>query len=307
MPTLRDVSLRINGVKNTSKITQAMRMVSAAKLRRAQSNIVSARPYISQMEKILVNLVSSVGEDYSHPLIQKRKVVKNIACIVVAADRGLCGSFNNSLFRYVSQYVDENIKSDYPDADIQYVSVGKKTVSHFKKLEVSVIKEYENVFQSLSFDTVKDINGLITRKFISGEIDKVYVFFNEFMNLLKQPSSCHLLLPIEPQPEKPQEEDDKSKVIIDESFANVDYIFEPSQKDILDVLLPKNLDIQLWRALLESNAAEQAARMIAMENATINARDLVHHLEMVFNKKRQEAITTEMLEIVSGANALSKA
>jgi F-type H+-transporting ATPase subunit gamma len=307
MATLRDISLRITGVKNTAKITQAMRMVSAAKLRRAQNKIVSARPYFGQLEKILVNLVDSVGENYSHPLIQNRKEIKNICCIVVAADRGLCGSFNNGLFRYVSQFVSDNIQKEHPDANIQYISVGKKSVGNFRKLNSDVIKEYENVFQELNFDLVREINTIVKRRFINGDIDKVYLFFNEFKNLLKQPPAYYVLLPIEAQPDKPQDEDDEVKeVAAVESFGNVDYIFEPGQKEILDELLPKNLDIQVWRALLESNAAEQAARMMAMENATSNAKDLIRHLEMVFNKKRQEAITTEMLEIVSGANALGK-
>jgi F-type H+-transporting ATPase subunit gamma len=308
MATLRDISLRITGVKNTAKITQAMRMVSVAKLRRAQNNIVSARPYFTQMDKILVNLVDSVGEGYSHPLIQKRKEVKNICCIVIAADKGLCGSFNNGLFRYVSQFVEENIMVEHPDANIQYISVGKKSVANFRKINAKIIKEYEHVFQDLDFDIVRQINTIVKRRFINGDIDKVYLFFNEFKNLLKQPPTYHVLLPIEAQPDKPSEddEDEKKAVASVESFANIDYIFEPGQKEILDDLLPKNLDIQLWRALLESNAAEQAARMMAMENATTNAKDLIRHLEMVFNKKRQEAITTEMLEIVSGANALGK-
>lgn len=310
MATLRDINLRITGVKNTAKITQAMRMVSAAKLRRAQNKIVSARPYFNQMEKILVNLVESAGEDYSHPLLIKRKEVENICCIVISADRGLCGSFNNALFRFVSGFV--NDLKDMPDfnANIHYISVGKKSVANFRKLEASVIKEYDSVFQDLSFDIVKDINGIVKRKFKKGEIDKVYLFYNQFKNLLKQPPSYYVLLPIEPQPEKIKDEDDDEEEVAaveQESYANTDYIYEPSQKDILDELLPKNLDIQLWRALLESNAAEQAARMMAMENATTNAKDLITHLQMIYNKKRQEAITTEMLEIVSGANALENA
>ncbi len=305
MATLRDISLRITGVKNTAKITQAMRMVSAAKLRRAQNKIISARPYFSQMEDILVNLVDSVGEEYSHPLIQKRKEIKNICCIVISADRGLCGSFNNGLYRYISHFVSDNIQKEHPDANIHYISVGKKTVGNYRNKNVSVIKEYENIFQDLSFEIVREINTIVKNRFTNGDIDKVYLFFNEFKNLLKQPPAYYVLLPIEPQPEKPVDEDDNTpKPEAIESISNIDYIFEPGQKEILDELLPKNLDIQLWRALLESNAAEQAARMMAMENATSNANDLIRHLQMVFNKKRQEAITTEMLEIVSGANAL---
>lgn len=297
MATLRDIKRRINAVANTSKITQAMRMVSAAKLRRAQEAIWSARPYVQKLNQILINLIENVGEDYSHPLIQKRKSINNIALIAVATDRGLCGSFNTNLFRYVTNYVKNDLHNDYPNANLHFVSVGKRSCNFFRKEYKNILKEFPNVFQSLQFTTAKDIVNTVADKFMDGKIDMVIVFYNEFKNLISQVPRHQVVLPIDPRISTKEKTQDKYQL---------DYIFEPDKKLILDELLPKNLDIQIWRALLESNAAEQAARMVAMENATNNAYDLIKHLELVYNKERQASITKEMLEIVSGANALKK-
>ena len=296
MPTLRDIRRRINAVSNTAKITQAMRMVSAAKMRRAQEAIWSARPYVQKLSDVLTNLVSSVGEEYSNPLIQKHKTIKSIAVVVIGSDRGLCGSFNNNLFKVVRNFINAEIPKEYPGAETSVIAVGKRAVSVMKRMNFNVIKEYPGIFQKLNFSTAKEIIELVTDGFINNKFDKVFVFFNEFKNLISQVPSNIALLPIE-QPKKDEKAEEKYKL---------DYIFEPQQKEILDELLPKHLDIQLWRTLLESNAAEQAARMMAMENATNNARDLIKYLELVFNKARQAAITKEMLEIVSGAEALKK-
>ncbi|TAL70837.1 MAG: ATP synthase F1 subunit gamma [Bacteroidetes bacterium] len=296
MPTLRDIRRRITAVSNTAKITQAMRMVSAAKMRRAQEAIWSARPYVQKLSDVLSNLVASVGEEYSNPLIQKHKSVNSIAVVVVTSDRGLCGSFNTNLFRIANNFIHNEIPKEYPDADISVIAVGKRACSFFKRQNVNVIREYPGIFQKLDFSTAKEIVGMVSDGFINNKFDKVIVFFNEFKNLISQVPTNITLLPIE-QPRKDEKAEEKYKL---------DYIFEPQQKEILDELLPKHLDIQMWRALLESNAAEQAARMMAMENATNNAHDLIKYLELVFNKARQAAITKEMLEIVSGAEALKK-
>lgn len=299
MATLKDILNRINGVSNTSKITQAMRMVSAAKLRRAQRSIESARPYFKKLASILANLVESVGENYSNPLVQKPKETNNYVYIIIASDRGLCGSFNNNLFREAIDHFELKVKKDNPQATIKLITVGKRTVQFFRKRQYEVIKEYPDVFSKLDFSLAQDINAQVQSKFINNEIDRVLVFYNEFKNVLIQVPASMTLLPIEQELPTKAKGDDKNKI-------NIDYIFEPNQTEILDELLPKHLDIQVWRALLESHAAEHAARMMAMENATNNARDLIIHLQMVFNKKRQEKITTEMLEIVTGANALKK-
>ncbi len=299
MATLKDILNRINGVRNTSKITQAMSMVSAAKLRRAQKSIESARPYFKKLAAILANLVESVGEEYKNPLVQKPKETNNYVFIVIASDRGMCGSFNNSLFREAIDHFELKIKKANPKASVKIIAVGKRTVQFFRKRDYEVLKEYSDVFASLNFSLAKDINAQVQNRFLHHDIDKVIIFFNEFKNVLIQKPASLTLLPIEQEEKAANVNEQKSKI-------NVDYIFEPNQTEILDELLPKHLDIQVWRALLESHAAEHAARRMAMENATNNAKDLIIHLEMVFNKKRQEKITTEMLEIVTGANALKK-
>ncbi|OGU41641.1 MAG: ATP synthase F1 subunit gamma [Ignavibacteria bacterium GWB2_35_12] len=296
MPTLRDIRRRITAVANTAKITQAMRMVSASKMRRAQEAIWSARPYVQKLSDVLTNLVESVGDEYTNPLIQKHKSVNSVAVVVIGSDRGLCGSFNTNLFRMANNFILNEIPKEYPGSEVSVIAVGKKACNFLKKQNFNVIKEYPGIFQKLEFSTAKEIVGLVSDGFINNQYDKVFVFFTEFKNLISQVPRNITLLPIEHT-----KKDDK----VEEKYK-LDYIFEPSQKEILDELLPKHLDIQMWRTLLESNAAEQASRMMAMENATNNARDLVKYLELVFNKARQAAITKEMLEIVSGAEALKK-
>lgn len=294
MATLRDIRSRIVGVRNTSKITQAMKMVAASKLKRAQNAIWSARPYVEKMEYVLSNLIASAGEDYSNPVIEQRKEVNSIAMIVIGTDRGLCGSFNANLFRSVISYLDNDLKDEYPDAELSVIPVGRRTISFFKKKEYNILNKFPDIFSDLKFSVATDIISVLKDGFINHDYDRVYVYYNEFKNVIKQVPNLLPILPIEPQVNEGNAE----------TGANINYIYEPGQKEILDVLLPKLIDIQLWRSLLESNAAEQAARMIAMDNATTNARDLIKALELKYNKERQAAITKEMLEIISGAEAL---
>lgn len=272
-----------------------MKMVSAAKLKRAQRSIESARPYFEKLEEMLSNLVAAVGEDYSHPLIEVRNDISNVAVVVIAADRGLCGSFNSNLFRTVTAYLKSEFREQYPEARGRIIPVGNRTCSFFEKRDYPIIEKYTNVFADLNFNTAKSIVSVISHKFINRDIDKVLLFYNEFVSVVRQSPTIKQILPIEPKASS----EDKSGTV-------ADYIFEPRKDLILDELLPKNLDNMVWRALLESSAAEQAARMMAMDNATTNAEDLIKHLELIYNKERQSAITTEMLEIVSGANALKR-
>jgi len=270
-----------------------MKMVSTAKLKRAQDAIISARPFAAKLGDILTNLVSEIGDTYSHPLLENRKDIKNIAIILIAGNRGLCGSFNTNIFRHTTHYINEEIKKDYPNADIHLFPIGKRACSSFKFPGITSTHKYPNVLTELNFASAKAVVDEVSSGFVNGDYDKVIVSYNMFKNLLVQIPSTVTLLPIAPA----GEEENTTKF-------NLDYIFEPNQKEILDDLLPRHLDIQFWRTVLESNAAEQAARRMAMENATKNAKELSEYLEMVFNKERQAAITTEMLDIVGGANAL---
>ncbi len=293
MATLRDIKSRITGVRSTSKITQAMRMVAAAKLKRSQDSIISARPYIEKLGAVMADLVESVGEGYWHPLLERRKEVKGIAVIVVTSDRGMCGGFNSGLLRFAVQKMKSELPEEYPGAAISVIPVGKKACAMFQKEHASIAGQFSGVFDNLRFETVKDIMEIAEFGFFDGRFDRVFVVYNRFKNLLTQIPSIQQLLPVE-------------KIAEGGKKSQSDYIFEPGRKAILDELLPKNLEIQMWRALLESNAAEQAARMMAMENATRNANELIRDLELLYNKARQASITTEMLEIVGGAEALKK-
>ncbi len=292
MATLRTIRRRILAVQSTEKITQAMRMISAARLRRAQNNIESARPYALKLDEILSNLVSNIGGEYDHPLIRQPKETNNYLIISIASDRGLCGSFNHNLFRY-EEKLEKDVKAKNPNAKFLRIAIGKRTVSHFKKIKAETLADYSDFFSNFTFEKAKEIVEIAKKKFFSGEADKVLLVFNEFKNVLTQRPITLSLLPIEAKSKE------REKLA-----AFLDYIYEPEMKSILDELLPKYVDIQLWRSLLESFAAEQAARMVSMENATNNAKELIKHLELIYNKARQADITKEMLEIVGGAEAL---
>jgi F-type H+-transporting ATPase subunit gamma len=294
MATLRDIRQRISAVKNTVKITSAMKMVAAAKLRRAQDAITSARPYATKLSEVLSNLASS-DMDFIHPFFDKREEVGNVLVIVVSSDRGLCGAFNANLFRVATQTIETNIKKQYPKAKVHLISIGKRAVSFFSKRNYNTVASLPDVFAKLNFETVLEIAPIVTEGFINGTYDRVHIIFNEFKSVIRQEVQTVQLLPVE------------STKKAEKAKSSVDYIYEPSREEILENLLPKYLNLQIWRALLDSNAAEQAARMMAMDNATTNAKDLINVLQLEYNKARQAAITKEMLEIVGGAEALKGA
>ena len=290
MATLRDIRNRITAVKNTAKITSAMRMVAAAKLRRAQEAILSTRPYTEKFSEVLSNLAGSASEDYFHPLLRKPEVIKHIAIVVISSDRGLCGSFNTNVLRLAQQYIEQTVPAEFPQAKVSVVAVGSRASQYFAKSSYAVLGLYPEVFAQLKFVTASEIAGIVANGFINEEFDRVMIFNNEFKSIMKQVTTCKQLLPVES--------------VANESATNNDYIFEPSRSDIMDTILPKFVNTLVWKGLLESNAAEQAARMMAMESATTNARDLIRSLQLSYNKARQASITTEMLEIVGGAEAL---
>jgi F-type H+-transporting ATPase subunit gamma len=296
MATLRDIRQRIGAVKNTAKITSAMKMVAAAKLRRAQDAILAARPYTLKLSEILGNLAASTEEEYYHPMLRKPSQVKSVAVIVVSSDRGLCGSFNANLLKAATNYIKKVLPAQYSGVKISVIPIGKRAVSFFGKQNMTVVREFPDIFAKLNFSTALDVATLVSEGFTDEKYDRVEIFCNEFKSVIKQEVKMNTLLPLE------RTVTDASPHTEDGS----DYIFEPSRGEIMDELLPKYLNIQVWRALLESNAAEQAARMMAMDNATTNARDLIRALQLQYNKARQAAITKEMLEIVGGAEALKK-
>lgn len=288
MATLKEIKTRIGGVKSTQKITKAMKMVAAAKLRRAQERIMQARPYAQKIDELLKGLLPSVDTNLN-VLLEKREV-KNKLVVVVTSDRGLAGSFNTNLLKYAYNHIGSGINT-------KVITVGRKSNDSFKKSNLDVIGNNPNIFQNLSIEVSNDIVNDIVKRYISKEVDEVEIIYNEFVNVAKQIPRTVKFLPFTAIENKTDEK----------KAMKADFIYEPSAEAIVNTLIPKQLNVQLWKTLLESNAAEQAARMTAMETATRNASDLLKILELSYNQARQAAITTEILEIVGGAEALKDA
>jgi len=298
MATLREIRRRILGIKSTQQITKAMKMVATAKLRRAQDAIIAARPYARHMQELISYLVTKVDPSL-HPLLSRREE-RTIALIVVTSDRGLCGAFNTNLFRFTEAYIAEHSNDQQKnDRKIFLYLVGRKGNDYFSKQWKYILGRQINLFQTLNFGNAREIMDTLVTRYVDGTIDRVDVIYNEFKSVIQQRIVVEQLLPIPPKYVQPNPKDLRT-------LAQVDYIYEPSAQDIIDALLPKHLNIQMWRILLESNAAEQAARRVAMDNATENANELLSLLQLEYNKARQASITKELLEIVSGAEALKK-
>lgn len=295
MANLRDIRNRIESVQNTKQITRAMKMVAAAKLRKAQDRIEEARPYAVKMQEVVARLAGSAGEEYD--LLEKRDEVDNILFIVVSSDRGLCGAFNNNLFKAVEKRIDEAFSSYQADKSLSVLTIGQKGTKHYGNRDYSMDRSFPGFFDSVEFGKTSNIVKSVITDFKSGKYDEVYLAYNEFKSVISQDSQIEQMLPINP------ETLDTGKS--DEEF--IDYIYEPDAPSILKSLLPLHIKIQLWRAILESNAAEQGARMTSMDNATDNAEELEEDLQLEYNRARQTAITTEISEIISGAQALSDA
>ncbi|MCX7929288.1 MAG: ATP synthase F1 subunit gamma [Chlorobi bacterium] len=291
MATLRDIRRRIVAIKSTSQITSAMRMVAAAKLRKAQNAIIAARPYAAKVAEILQNLAQAERYSFVHPFFEERPDVRNVLLIIVASDRGLCGAFNSNILKAAQYYIERRIPDEFPKAKTHVIAVGKRAVQFFQRRSDWLVLSLPDVFGRLDFSTVLQIAPRVGDGFISGEYDRVYVLYNEFRSILRQEVRRKQVLPIETAHQE-------------EHRDAGDYIYEPSRAEILEALLPQYVNLQIWSALLESHAAEHAARMVAMDNATTNARDLITSLQLEYNKARQAAITKEMLEIVGGAEAL---
>ena len=295
MATLRDIRRSITGVKSTQKITKAMKMVAAAKLRRAQDAIIAARPYAQTMRKILGNLSQVVpGEEY--PLLQEREA-KRVAVVVVTADRGLCGAFNSNVIKGAANHVNGTYTDLLKEGGVRLYLLGKKGADAFSKRDIPIGGKHPGLFADLRFEKAQSIAQELVRGFIAGELDRVEIVYNEFKNVAQQRVMVRQFLPIPPI----EAEEGKADA------APAEYLYEPSSGEILKELLPKHLNFQLWSILLESNAAEQGARMAAMSAATENAKEMIRQLTLSYNKARQAGITKELLEIVSGAEALKKA
>ena len=285
MATLRDLRTRVSSITNIQRVTNAMQMVAAAKMRRAQDAIQAARPYAQQLDRVLRELHQSVDTD-EQPLFKERPA-ERVALVVVTSDRGLCGAFNSGLCRRVQAELGE-----YAEAEIELVTVGRKGRDYFGNRGYAITRHHADVFAQLEFTRAVDIAQDMTQSFIAGATDRVLLCYSEIASVASQVPAVHQLLPIVPEQSA------------DEGGA-VDYAFEPSPEALLATLVPRQVNFQVWRALLESNAGFFAAQMTAMDNATKNAGDMIEELTREMNKERQASITLELMDIIGGAEAVA--
>lgn len=295
MANLRDIRNRIESIKNTQQITRAMKMVAAAKLRKAQDRIIETRPYASKMKEVVARLVKSSADD--NVLLREPETTDKVLLIVVGSDRGLCGAFNNNLFKVVEQTIEEQYSEYQKSGDLSLICIGRQAAKYFAKRKYKIHSKYPGFWDEIEFHKATEIMKSVVAQFISGDFDEVKLAYNEFKSVIAQNRLVESVLPIDPD-----------SLIDDETdLSNTEYIYEPDVDEILKKLLPLHLNLQLWKAILESNAAEQGARMTAMDNATENAKELQQDLKLEYNRARQSAITTEISEIISGAQALKEA
>jgi len=287
MATLREIRTRISSVRSTQQITKAMKMVAAAKLRKAQEKIIATRPYAMKLQEVAAHLVSRM-ESIQNPYTVERPVEK-LLLVVVTADRGLCGAFNASLIREAEQKV-----ASYKEVEVSLYPVGRKGYEHFVRRDFNIFAHKINFFNSLSFSDATDLVSACSQAYLNFQFDRIEILYNEFKSAIRQDIRTEQLLPIV----KFEEEKAVS--------SKIDYLYEPSKEEILKIIIPKQLNIQMWKVLLESNAAEQGARMTAMESATENAEEMIETLTLHYNRARQSAITKEISEIVGGAEALKE-
>lgn len=289
MASLKEVKSRISSVISTQQITRAMKMVAAAKLRKSQDRIMQMRPFAHKLSYLLKNL-SSAGSDNQSWYNQVREE-KKILIVVVSSDRGLCGSFNSNIIKATNKLIADNYAEQSRQGNVTILPLGKKGYEFFSKRNFKVVDQYWNIFHGLSFESAAKVGEYLMKSFEKGEYDKIEIIYNEFKNVATQILRVEQFLPILPpaSTQKTQE---------------VEYIYQPNREEIINGLIPKSLKVQLFKSILDSNAAENGARMTAMDKATDNAGELLKELKLTYNRTRQAAITKEILEIVAGAEAL---
>lgn len=294
MPTLIDFRRRIRSVKNTQQITRAMKFVAAARLRRAQERVFAARPYAHEMIRVLRSAIMRM-ENPTHPLLAHRPE-ERVLVLVLTGDRGLCGPFNTNVIRRSLEFLREQ-----QGRKVEIVPVGKKGRDALRKRQYSFVAEYLNVSMKVEFAQAKEIAGKVIERFTAGEIDAVYAIYNEFKSVLVQKLVVEKLLPLEAEAIQSAEPAGSGRGVQPIPEQPVDYIYEQPAEEILDKLLPRHVETQVYRVLVESAAAEHAARMTAMDAATNNAAELIEKVTLHMNKVRQAQITKEIIEVVSGA------
>ena len=289
---LKEVRNRIKSIQSTQQITKAMKMVSAAKLRRAQDAIVQMRPYAVKLQEMLQNIVSSSEGDIDLALAANRQVEK-VLLVAITSDRGLCGAYNSNVIKLTKQAIREKYATQYAKGQVEILPIGKKAWEHFTKNGYKVNDKYWQLFSHLTFENVKAAASVAMEGFIKGEYDAVDIIYSEFKNAATQRFKIEQFLPIA-----------KVEAVEGASTQKADYIFEPEKDTLIAELMPKILNTQFFKAVLDGHASEHGARMTAMDKATENAGELLRSLKIEYNRARQAAITTELTEIVSGAAAL---
>jgi len=282
--SLKDIRDRIKSVKSIQKVTSAMKMVAAAKVRKAQEKMEQARPYTYALEETINHILPDVSRG-DLDLLNVREIRRK-AYVIVSADRGLAGGFNSNIIKVAEKEI-----AEFGKENVDLFCIGKKARDHFRRRDYNIIESHIDFWSELNFDNAMMIGRSAIEHFTSGKVDEIHVIYNYFVNMAQQEIKSEVLLPLSYH---------------DEGFEEKDRLYEPSKEVLVSSLVPRHLNIQIWKYLLESYASEQAARMMAMENATTNAGDMIKSLTLEFNKARQAAITTEMLEIVSGAEALKE-
>jgi F-type H+-transporting ATPase subunit gamma len=297
MANLKEVKDRISSIKSTQQITKAMKMVAAAKLRRAQDRILQLRPYAQKLTAILQNVSAGADESMVNEYAVEREV-NNVLIVVVSSDKGLCGAFNSNVFKRTRSVIEEKYAEQQRNGGIHILPIGKKATEYFARRDYQMITDFKDTFLDLSFDTARKAAEFAMDGFKRGEFDRVEIIYNEFKNVATQILVTEQFLPVVPA---------EAEAEVVTTAESIDYVYEPNKTYIVEELIPKSLKIQFYKAVLESNASEHGARMTAMDQATDNAGELLKELRLTYNRTRQAAITTELTEIVAGANALEGA
>jgi F-type H+-transporting ATPase subunit gamma len=296
MANLKAIRIRISSVKSTRQITSAMKMVSAAKLRKAQDKIVQLKPYVSKLQEILTglaqSLTQSLGELDVENVFARNTEPEKILLVVITSNRGLCGAFNSNVIKETRQVITEKYPEQFNNGNVTLLTIGKKGYDYFRKLNLKMLPERNALFNNLSFENVVTVAEAVMNSFVAGEFDRVEIIYNQFKNAAVQYLTNETFLPLSAG----SSDNKKSEV--------TDYIYEPTKEEIVKELIPKSLKIQFYRAVLDSFVAEHGARMTAMHKATDNATTMIRELTLQYNKARQAAITNQILEVVSGAEAL---
>lgn len=297
MATAREMKLRIRSINNISQVTRALEAVSASRVRKAEAAVRQTRPYAVKAWQVLRHLSTQPARDWVHPLLMEPAEVSQVMAIVITGDRGLAGAYNSNILRFAL----ERLRNE--QAEVSYISVGRKGREVLGRRGVDLMAEFSDLPAEPEFADVSAIGRLALDEFLEGNVHRVYIFYTDFVNMLKQTPQIKQLLPLEVESPGSQIDDEALERVANKDGARPSYIYEPSAAELVDFILPRFTQLQIYQAIMESLASEHAARMVAMRNATDNAQELASDLQLEYNKARQQAITGEMLDIVGGVEA----